>query len=115
MTTRMLTRCVLVGLAAVIIPFVVKGDPPGTPPLDALIVPPSQYDYKYSGHIVLTRGSEDSTKADCHGASSVGCALRVSAETCFVWIADDDVLTRKGYSYAMVYRHEQAHCNNWKH
>src|SRR5262245_28854356 len=80
-------------------PFYVKGDPPGMAPADSLIVPPSQYDYEYSGHVVLTRGTEASTKADCHGASSIGCAVRVSAETCFVWIANDDVLKRHRYSY----------------
>ena len=115
MTIRKLAPYLLVGLLAVTIPFVVKGDPPGTPPLDALIVPPPQYDYEYGGHIVLTRGTQASTKTECRGASDVGCAIRVSAETCFVWIANDDVLERKGYSYRMVLRHETAHCNGWKH
>ena len=45
MTIRRLAPYLFVGLLAVVIPFVVKGDPPGTAALDALIVPPPQFDY----------------------------------------------------------------------
>src|SRR5262245_56885488 len=102
MTIRRLAPFLFVGLLAVVIPLFVKGDPPGTAALDALIVPPPQVDYEYTGHIVLTRGDEANTWKDCQGASGTGCAIRVSAETCFVFIANDDVLERKRYSYRMV-------------
>src|SRR5262245_25463554 len=113
MTAERFISCTVLGLL-VLSPFYIKGDPPGMAPADSLIVPPQQYDYKYSGRIVLTRGSEARTKADCQGVSNIGCAIRVSAQTCYVWIADDDVLKRHRYSYDMVLLHETAHCNGWK-
>jgi hypothetical protein len=88
---------------------------PLAPVLDPQIMPPPEFDYEYTGHMVITRGDEASTKTECWGKSGIGCALRVSAETCFVFIAYDDVLERQRYSYGMVLRHERAHCNGWKH
>src|SRR5262249_34355468 len=34
---------------------------------------------------------------------------------CLIFIATEDVMKRKGMTYAFALRHELAHCNGWKH
>jgi len=122
MTILKSTPYLLAGLLLIATPYA-KGDPPTVdqPPVklapirDPQIMPPPEFDYEYSGHMTITRGDEASIRTECWGKSGIACAIRVSAETCFVWITDDDVLERRRLSYDMVLRHERAHCNGWKH
>jgi hypothetical protein len=45
---------------------------------------------------------------------AVGCA-EVRKDYCTIWIVDDETLTKHRTDYEIVYRHERAHCNNWRH
>jgi hypothetical protein len=48
------------------------------------------------------------------GYTAVGCA-EVRKDYCTIWIVDDETLTKHRTDYEIVYRHERAHCNNWRH
>jgi hypothetical protein len=37
----------------------------------------------------------------------------VPATECFVYIAEDDILEKAGWTYDTLMRHERGHCNGW--
>jgi len=83
--------------------------------LDALIMPPKEFDHDYTGRMTIMRGDLDAIVHQCQGKTLTGCAYRMTAETCFIWIVNDDILRRQGYTYDVVYRHERAHWNGRHH
>ena len=77
--------------------------------------PPEEFNRDYTGRLELSRGDDKYVLLHCAGKSELGCAYRMTDETCFVWIANSDVLKRHGLSFNAVYRHERAHCLGWHH
>ena len=116
MTILRFTPYILAGLVLIAAPYG-KGDPPAklAPILDPWMLPPTEFDYEYTGRMTITRGNEATIKTECWDKTEVACAFRITAETCYVWIVDDNILSRKRLSYDVVLRHERAHCNGWKH
>jgi len=53
---------------------------------------------------------------DCghHDLGVLGCAM-IYSFGCMVFILNDSILQAKGLEYDIVYRHERAHCNGWRH
>ena len=84
----------------------------GTP-----LKPPKEYDYPFNGVIKLIKVNRDNVWEECSHSGKyrmrrdvAGCA-RVEGNTCIIHIA---MLTKRAHVYD-IFRHEQAHCNGWKH
>ena len=82
----------------------------------SLFAPP-EYDYDYPGVMSIFRLRPERIREECHlNRDTLGCAYQYpGGARCDIWIVDDDELTRWRMPYDIVFRHEQAHCNGWKH
>jgi hypothetical protein len=63
----------------------------------------------------IFRVNEAGIKFHCPSTTEIACADLIATMTCFVWIANDDILARHRVDYNIVYRHERAHCLGWHH
>lgn len=82
------------------------------------ILPPPEYDHEYKGTMTVTRvANQAAVQAACALASpTLGCAkIYRYTDACDVFIAADEVLEAYGLSYDVVFRHERAHCNGFRH
>jgi hypothetical protein len=82
------------------------------------LFPPSQYDKPYDGELEIRffSNAEDLEQA-CKGVDTHTACTTVSVDhkKCWIFTETEDVIRRKGWTYAFVLRHELAHCNGWKH
>jgi hypothetical protein len=88
------------------------------PIYDARIMPPREFDHAYDGTILITRGDDLEIKERCKISGSRTACTYVpvkQGDVCSMWIAYDDVLNYQRMSYDVVFRHERAHCNGWRH
>jgi hypothetical protein len=88
--------------------------------IQAALLPPPQYDKRYDGELEIRFFSNvaDVQQACINTGSgeTTGCTmLSVDHKHCSMFLASEDMMKRKGKSYAFVLRHELAHCNGWKH
>jgi hypothetical protein len=81
-----------------------------------LWLPPPEYDYPFPGKVTEIRGDASFIHRAC-GNSSIGCARLSLAQQgeCTIYLANDDVITRLGFTLDVVRRHEIGHCNGWVH
>jgi hypothetical protein len=81
------------------------------------LFPPPEYDYDYQGVMSIFRLRPERVREECHlNRETLGCAYRYAGGgRCDIWIVDDEELQRWRMPYEYVFRHEQAHCNGWKH
>jgi hypothetical protein len=90
-------------------------DPAFSPTLPVL--PPANLDRKYSGIVLLSRlNSREDVHTACHSnRSGLGCSYAEHPwpGVCMIIIVSDKALKESGWSFDIVYRHEQAHCNGW--
>lgn|SRR5262249_6737494 len=81
-------------------------------------LPPAQYDKPFEGQLEIQRfsSSEDLLRI-CKGEGiGVACSARLADGTkCWMFIATDKIIEKRGYTLAIVLRHELGHCNGWKH
>jgi hypothetical protein len=80
-------------------------------------LPPLKYDHEFAGELILKRGTSTEVTAWCFRDHPViGCAApRNGGASCEVWIITDEELEKRKISWDIVFRHEQGHCNGWKH
>ena len=88
-------------------------------PLEVLrqkdLLPPEEFDRAFTGRLFATRVNADKLKDVCPSTTKDGCSYRIGTQICTMYIVNDDVLHSHGYNYNLVYRHERAHCNGWRH
>jgi hypothetical protein len=85
------------------------------------LMPPSKYDKPYDGELEIRLFSnaadvQQACKIMDGVGSDTGCA-RVPGDhkRCWLYLASEDLTKREGRNYALLLRHELAHCNGWKH
>jgi hypothetical protein len=81
-------------------------------------MPPRQYDDRdYEGTLTIKRADKSQMDQWCPtpsaGMVSLGCVPYRSPSECRVVIAADDLLAAAKYSFAIVLKHELAHCLGW--
>jgi len=78
-------------------------------------LPPAEYDKPFTGKLIIRRfETEEEIAQICKGTSRVACTARsIDHKTCYLFIANDDVIRRNRGSYAFTVRHELGHCNGW--
>jgi hypothetical protein len=82
------------------------------------LMPPPQYDKPYDGELEIRLFS---TPADLEGAckdinTKAACTYpSLDHKRCIIHMGTEELIKRKGGSYAFSLRHELAHCNGWKH
>jgi hypothetical protein len=82
------------------------------------LLPPPKYDKPYNGELEIRLFSNvaDVQQVCINSHSDTGCTmLSADHKHCWIFLASEDILKRKGRNYAFVLRHELAHCNDWKH
>jgi hypothetical protein len=82
-----------------------------------MIIPPVQYDHPYDGDMWILRGNAEQMARLCPLPKNprnyiTGCA-RLVGNTCYVVVADEDILRKTGLSFRIVLRHETGHCGGW--
>jgi hypothetical protein len=110
-------RRIMLAAIAMLIPLTAQAQKPTQKSVPS--VPPLQYDYRFQGHMTLTRGNADVMRDVCPTSSfypvvPLACnhAYRLR-NMCHVYIADDEILKAEKMPYDAVYRHEIGHCNGW--
>jgi hypothetical protein len=95
------------------------------------IIPPPAYDYPYKGKLYISAENDLETMAMVCGIPQTSRLVHACAQVpgwefgptgmgklkygeCLILIAKR-VLVEQHYDYDMVIRHENAHCNNWRH
>ena len=86
-------------------------------------LPPLKFDRDYEGVMSIFRLSPQRVREECNKSPLVdpnrdviACAYRYAGGgRCDIWMVDDDELKRRNTPYDIVFRHEQGHCNGWKH
>jgi len=81
-------------------------------------LPPVEYDKLYEGRLVVTRAeSQDGVRKLCSRAvfrgHALGCRRRLEEGECEIVLASDETIKAVGVIPAVVFRHEQGHCNGW--
>jgi hypothetical protein len=91
-------------------------------------LPPVEYDKPFAGTYSEIRVGAVIMATVCPKTPwpvTLGCAIHntkrdstgerivAPATECVVYIADDDILARAGWSYDILMRHERAHCHGW--
>jgi hypothetical protein len=89
-------------------------------------LPPIEYDKPFTGKYTEIRVGATVMGYVCPKTPfpvTLGCAVSnikregegivTPATECVVYIADDDILARAGWSYDILMRHERAHCHGW--
>jgi hypothetical protein len=90
-------------------------------------LPPVEYDKPFFGKYTEVRVGAAVMAKVCPKTPfpvTLGCAvsnlmrdseerITVPASECVVYIADDDILEKAGWSYDILMRHERAHCLGW--
>ena len=82
--------------------------------------PPPEFDFPYPGKMILRRLPQPEVVKECAKMSNGkltaldrrGCSKILSPTSCLVITVDK---TYKGATPKAVLRHEQGHCNGWKH
>ena len=82
------------------------------------VLPPVEYDKPYEGRLVVTRAeSQDGVRELCSRAvfrgNALGCARRLEEGVCEIVLGSDKTIKAVGVIPAIVFRHEQGHCNGW--
>jgi hypothetical protein len=83
-------------------------------------LPPPEFDREYDGILKIVRGTQQELRAACPNSfrpgNAIGCA-HVPREglPCVIYILNDSGLQSVNMDYEVVFRHERAHCLNWKH
>ena len=83
-------------------------------------LPPALYDHPYPGKLYVEEKRLSEVHELCHAlgvpaiAPIYGCALRLS-HGCHIIIPIVGVGGVAPRTYAIIRRHETAHCNGWKH
>ena len=94
--------------------------------LQAQILPPKEFDHEYDGKLTIIHMIPEDIYKKCRSAITDGgvvataplaCAQRNydGPGTCTIWIMTLPALTRFGWDYNFVMRHEIAHCNGYRH
>jgi hypothetical protein len=84
-------------------------------------MPPEEFDHEFAGTIKLNRMNDAGLRAACPhqfpaGHYAIGCAeYYAGSKFCTIYILDDVSLHALGWDLEIVFRHERAHCNGWKH
>jgi hypothetical protein len=108
-------KTTLLALALATIPGIAAAQ--NAVPSDNRFLPPIEYDQPYQGHMVVIRGDKAQMVGLCPKTPmpiTLGCAIHVGeGRGCIVVIANDEILKRTPWSYDMVWRHENGHCQNW--
>jgi hypothetical protein len=89
-------------------------------------LPPVEYDKPFTGRYTEIRVGATVMGYVCPKTPwpvTLGCAVHdtqrdseritVPATECIVYIANDDILEKAGWSYDILMRHERAHCHGW--
>lgn len=78
-------------------------------------LPPPEFDKPFTATLIIRRiDTEESLHAACEGVSKIACAgLTANGQTCYLYIANDDILRKYHMIYVMSLRHELGHCNGW--
>ena len=81
------------------------------------ILPPREYDYPYSGKLIIaTAQSQDELKEFCGEAYkpglTLGCARRGNT-SCRIIMAPEQIIIAGGWTKELMLRHEIGHCNGW--
>jgi hypothetical protein len=89
-------------------------------------LPPVEYDKPFAGKYSEIRVGATVMGYVCPKTPwpvTLGCAVHdtqrdseritVPATECIVYIANDDILEKAGWSYDILMRHERAHCHGW--
>lgn len=96
--------------------------PPPLPPRRSectryCILPPVEYDKPYKGKLTVETVPDQETLARFCGAAYVpgktlGCASH-DATSCRVLLVPDEIIKARGWTRALMLRHELGHCNGW--
>src|SRR5262245_31633318 len=81
------------------------------------VLPPLEYDKPYPGTLTIIRADEKLIGERCPKTwmqITLGCNYRnTRLNECTIYILNDELLNRQGWSYWVILRHEQAHCLGW--
>jgi hypothetical protein len=88
-------------------------------PVRGALYPPPQYDKPYEGELEIMYFSDaEYIERICNvGPKVYGCASppRPDRKTCKLFVSSEALAKRQGRDFALMLRHELAHCNGWKH
>jgi hypothetical protein len=88
------------------------------PIIPGSLLPPPQYDKLYDGELEIQffSNAADLEQACKDVNTKTACTfVPVDHKKCWIFMGTEDVIKRRGRSYAFTLRHELAHCNGWKH
>jgi hypothetical protein len=86
-----------------------------------MFMPPVKYDKPYTGELIIGRvATQQEIRALCPEYNKLKTPATACTKTphndatrCYIFIVSDQVLKTIGSNYALVLRHELAHCNGW--
>ena len=83
------------------------------------VIPPAEFDRPYKGKLTIIREPDlEKLRKQCSPTASplvgasIGCAHHDDT-SCTVYLASDDAIRARGFTSAIVLRHEIGHCNGW--
>jgi hypothetical protein len=81
-----------------------------------ILLPPKEYDHKYTGQLTIIRVNADDMQYACPrtpiSVTTLGCAHVLAAE-CQIVMLHDNLIEAVGERPTAVLRHEIGHCNGW--
>src|SRR5262249_23480455 len=83
-------------------------------------LPPGEFDHEYKGELKIVRGTQQELHAACPnsflpGNNALGCAKQALPGVCVIYMLNDAGLQALNWDVEIVFRHERAHCNGWRH
>jgi hypothetical protein len=88
-----------------------------TPKPKYLILPPVEFDHPYAGKLTVeTVATREELSEICGKAFTqwtLGCAFRHGNNGCRIVLADESIIKARGWTVALIMRHEIGHCNGW--
>ena len=89
--------------------------PRSAPTIGPKILPPPEYDYPYTGKLLLRRvDTLEELFLSCPNLPSyiLGCAYK-RPDSCVVFMIADPFIKARGWTAKILLRHEIGHCNGW--
>ena len=90
--------------------------PRSAPTIGPKILPPPEYDYPYTGKLILNRvDTLEELFKKCPGLPSfiLACTYLRKDNSCLVFMVADDIIRLRGWTAKILLRHEIGHCNGW--
>jgi hypothetical protein len=89
--------------------------PPSPPPRQSKIFPPEEYDHYYEGDLTIRIVPTIEALRDVCGSfypRMLACAIRYP-KNCVIYMVEDEVMRKEGWTTGLLLRHEIGHCNGW--